>query len=74
MAFRTGDRVQQQTYGVGEISEVSGRYISVTFDDDGVTRKFVASIVSLEPTAVPRPAAVRTTSRSRRKQPVPSEE
>lgn len=68
MTFRTGDRVQQQTYGVGEVSEVSGRYISVTFDEDGVTRKFVASIVSLEPTAVPRPASVKTASRSRRKQ------
>lgn len=66
MTFRAGDRVRQRDYGPGDVCDVSGRYISVTFDEDGVTRKFVASIVHLQPTLVPRPAAGRTTARARR--------
>lgn len=54
MAFRTGDRVHQQTYGVGEIIATSSPYVTIAFDD-GMTRKFVASMVLLEPSFLPRP-------------------
>jgi len=54
MAYRTGDRVRQQTYGVGDIIEVRGPYVTIAFDDL-VTRKFIASMVLLEPSLVPRP-------------------
>jgi len=31
MAYRTGDRVRQQTYGVGDIIEVRGPYVTIAF-------------------------------------------
>ena len=54
MAYRAGDRVRQQTYGVGDIIEVRGPYVTIAFDDR-VIRKFIASMVLLEPSLIPRP-------------------
>lgn len=64
MAYRTGDRVHQQTYGVGDIIEVRGPYVTIAFDDS-VTRKFVASMVLLEPSVVPRPPRPQAVPRKR---------
>jgi hypothetical protein len=64
MAFRTGDRVHQLSYGVGEIVEISREYVTIAFDD-GATRKFVASLVRLEPSTVPRPPRPKRASRTR---------
>jgi len=66
MALRAGDRVHQQTYGHGEIVETNTERVTIEFDD-GVTRKFVAAMVRLEPTASPRPPKAAGAGRSRRK-------
>jgi hypothetical protein len=66
MAFRTGDRVHQPTYGVGEIIATSSPYVTIAFDD-GMTRKFVASMVLLEPSFVPRPSKPEPAARRRKK-------
>ena len=54
VAFRTGDRVHQPTYGVGDIIDKNANYITIAFDD-GATRKFAAARVQLRPSTVPRP-------------------
>jgi hypothetical protein len=69
MIFREGTRVRQSTYGDGEIVVVTAQHVTVAFDD-GSVRKFVASIVVLEPSDVPRPPKVtppRTTRRAGRR-------
>lgn len=65
MAFRTGDRVHQQNYGAGEIIATSSPYVTIAFDD-GVTRKFVASMVLLERSLVPRPSRPEPVARRRK--------
>jgi hypothetical protein len=54
MACRPGDRVFQPTYGVGDVVDVSGGHVTISFDD-GVVRKFKASIVHLTPSDAARP-------------------
>lgn len=54
MAWRTGDRVLQPLYGVGNVVDIGGNRITVAFDD-GQMRKFVASIVHLLPSDAHRP-------------------
>ena len=54
MALRAGDRVHQHTYGLGEVVERNHDHVTIEFDD-GITRKFAAAIVHLEPSAIPRP-------------------
>lgn len=66
MAFRTGDRVHQQNYGAGEIIATSSPYVTIAFDD-GMTRKFVASMVLLEPSFVPRPTRPEPVARRRKR-------
>ncbi|MGE0813833.1 MAG: hypothetical protein AB7O28_07300 [Vicinamibacterales bacterium] len=57
MSVREGDRVRQSSYGDGEVVVVTTQHVTVAFDD-GSVRKFVSSIVNLEPSAAPRPAKV----------------
>lgn len=64
MALRTGDRVLQETYGVGEIIDMSAAYVTIAFDD-GSTRKFVTSRVSLQPSSTPAPVKTKSASRKR---------
>jgi hypothetical protein len=66
MALRVGERVHQRRYGLGEIVDANHDYVTIEFDD-GITRKFAAAVVHLEPTVVPRPARPTPTGRSRRK-------
>jgi hypothetical protein len=54
MAFRTGDRVHQAAYGVGDIIDTNVDYITIAFDD-GATRKFAAARVQLQRSNAPRP-------------------
>lgn len=54
MTLRTGGRVHQETYGVGEIIDMSAAYVTIAFDD-GSIRKFVTSMVSLQPSDAPAP-------------------
>jgi hypothetical protein len=60
MALRTGDRVLQENYGVGEIIDMSAAYVTISFDD-GSTRKFVTSRVSLQPSSTPAPVKTKAT-------------
>lgn len=66
MALRAGDRVHQHTYGLGEIVEANQDRVTIAFDD-GITRKFAAALVHLEPTAIPRPPKPQAAGRRRRK-------
>ena len=60
MALRTGDRLLQDHYGVGEIIDMSAAYVTISFDD-GSTRKFVTSRVSLQPSSTPAPVKTKAT-------------
>ena len=71
MALRTGDRVHQHTYGLCEIVEANHDRVTIAFDD-GITRKFAAALVQVEPTAIPRPPKPRAARRSGRKAGVPA--
>jgi hypothetical protein len=53
--FAVNDRVSSPTFGPGTISRVDERYTTIDFDTGG-TRKFVSSIVELEPSDSPMPA------------------
>ena len=64
MAFRTGDRVHQQSYGVGDIIDRNADYITIAFDD-GATRKFAAARVQLEASTAPRPPRLPSNARPR---------
>ncbi len=64
MALRTGDRVLQENYGVGEIIDMSAAYVTISFDD-GSTRKFVTSRVSLQPSSTPAPVKTKATRAKR---------
>jgi hypothetical protein len=66
MTFRTGDRVYQRHYGVGEIIDMNADHVTIAFDD-GTARKFASGRVQLQPSAVPRPARSAPAPRSRRK-------
>lgn len=65
MACRPGDRVLQPTYGVGDVIDVSGPHVTISFDD-GVVRKFVASMAKLTATDDPRPDRPQAKPRARR--------
>ncbi len=52
--FDKGDRVVHQQYGAGTLTEVNEYHTVIDFDEHGV-RKFVTSIVTLEPTTIPAP-------------------
>jgi len=71
MAFRAGDRVHQHTYGLGEIVEANQDRVTIEFDD-GITRKFAAALVHLEPTTIPRPPKPQVAGRRRQKAAVPT--
>jgi hypothetical protein len=62
----TGDRVEQPTYGVGDVIDVSGAYVTIAFDDGGI-RKFVTARVQLQSSTIPRPSKPASTVRARRK-------
>lgn len=64
MALRTGDRVLQENYGVGEIIDMSAAYVTISFDD-GSTRKFVTSRVTLQPSSTPAPVKTNATRAKR---------
>ena len=65
MAFRTGDRVHQHSYGVGDIVAMNADYITIAFDD-GATRKFAAAKVQLQLSTAPRPQRPPSKARPKR--------
>ena len=52
--FQPGERVFQAQYGVGDIRVVDERYTTIEFDD-GAVRKFVTTLLQLQPSSEPRP-------------------
>lgn len=71
MTFRVGDRVQQPVYGTGDVVDVTRDRITISFDAGGV-RKFATSLVTLEPTSVPRPLRRGSAARPRKRRPAVS--
>lgn len=67
-AHTIGDRVTQSRYGAGTITEANAQHTVIDFDEHGL-RRFVTSLVKLEPTATPAPqkAAARPKRASRAK-------
>ena len=65
MAWRTGDRVLQPLYGLGDVIDVGADRVTIAFDD-GQVRKFVISIVHLMPSDAPKPERPRSRTRSGR--------
>ena len=53
--FARNDRVEHSVYGAGTIEEVNERHTTIAFDEAG-TRKFMTSMVKLEPSNTPPPA------------------
>jgi hypothetical protein len=54
-AFSANDRVTHAVFGLGTISGVDDRYMTIVFDEKG-TRKFVTSLVQLGHSDAPAPA------------------
>ena len=63
-AFSANERINHYIYGLGTISEVNDLHTVIEFDQNG-RKKFVTSIVQLERTTVPAPAAPARRSRAR---------
>jgi hypothetical protein len=49
------DRISHSVFGLGTVVEIDERYTKIDFDESG-TRKFVTSMVELEPSDTPAPA------------------
>jgi hypothetical protein len=58
--------VAQPQYGAGTVRSVNAQHTVIEFDEHGV-RTFVTSMVSLEPTAAPAPAATKGKRRAPRR-------
>jgi hypothetical protein len=52
--FRKDDRVSHMRFGPGVVIEVDARYTLIAFDEEGV-RKFLTTLVELEPSQLPLP-------------------
>ena len=63
-AFSANERVSHSIYGLGTINEINELHTTIDFDQNG-RRKFVTSIVQLEPTDVPAPAPTGGRARSK---------
>ena len=56
--FAVSERVTHFMYGPGTITEIGHTYTTIDFDENG-RRKFVTSMVQLEPTTIMPPAPVK---------------
>jgi hypothetical protein len=63
-AFSANERINHSIYGLGTISEVNELHTVIEFDQNG-RKKFVTSMVQLEPTDVPAPALAPRRTRSK---------
>jgi hypothetical protein len=63
-AFAVADRVQHSEYGLGKITEVNARHITIEFDEAGV-KKFVTEMVRLKKSDAPAPAKPARKSRAK---------
>ncbi len=62
--FAVNERVTHQLYGLGTITEIADQRTIIDFDQHG-RRKFVTSMVQLEPTTIGAPARPATKSRAK---------
>lgn len=60
--FAVGDRVSQATYGAGTITLVNEHHTVVDFDEHGI-RRFVTSLVRLEPSDTAAPVKPKRAAR-----------
>jgi len=56
--FAVSERVTHFMYGPGTITEIGHTYTTIDFDQNG-RRKFVTTMVQLEPTTIAPPAPVK---------------
>jgi len=63
--FATGKRITQPQYGPGTIISTDERYTVIEFDDHG-RRRFITTMVTLEPTTVAAPERAATAARRRK--------
>jgi hypothetical protein len=56
--FAVSERVSHFMYGPGTITEIGVTYTTIEFDENG-RRKFVTSMVQLEPTTIAPPVPVK---------------
>jgi hypothetical protein len=52
--FSVNDRVTSTLFGMGTVSRMDEKYTTIEFDESG-TRKFLTSLVKLEPSDSPAP-------------------
>jgi hypothetical protein len=62
--FAVADRVQHAQYGLGKITEVNARYVTIEFDEAGV-KKFIADMVRLKRSDTPAPEKPARKSRAK---------
>jgi len=67
--FAVSERVTHFMYGPGTITEIGSVYTTIDFDENG-RRKFVTTMVQLEPTSILAPVPVK---KSRAKPKTPKE-
>jgi hypothetical protein len=60
--FAQGDRVEHPLFGVGTVLAIDERLTTIAFDGSR-TRRFVTSMVTLEPSDVPMPESPRRTKK-----------
>lgn len=65
--FAVSERVTHFMYGPGTITEIGQTYTTIEFDENG-RRKFVTTMVQLEPTSILAPIPVKK-SRAKPKEP-----
>jgi hypothetical protein len=71
-SFGKGDRVLQKQYGAGDILAVDDRYTTIQFDS-GLVRKFLTTLLTLQPTSEPRPVESPTPKRRGRRRRIDAE-
>lgn len=65
-SFAVSERITHFKYGPGTIAEIGHTYTVIDFDENG-RRKFVTSMVQLEPTTIAAPVPVAKKSRAKSK-------
>jgi hypothetical protein len=63
-AFSVNDRVSSPRFGPGTVSHLDEKYTTIQFDDSG-TRKFLTSLVELEPSDTPTPVKPERTRKAK---------
>jgi len=65
-AFAVNDRVSHSSYGPGTISQINPWHTIINFDGVGA-KKFITSMVQLEPSGTPMPPPAKRKARTTKK-------